>query len=55
MTGQIGKYTLIKTLGSGATCKVKLAQNQETGEKVALKIIKKNIDKSYNEYLVTEI
>lgn len=55
MTGQIGKYVLIKTLGEGATCKVKLAQNQETGEKVALKIIKKNIDKSYSEYLITEI
>ena len=38
------KYQIIKTIGSGASCKVKLATNLETNEEVAIKIINNNMD-----------
>jgi serine/threonine protein kinase len=31
MPSKLGKYTLFRTLGSGAYSKVKLAQDEETG------------------------
>ena len=40
-TTRIGDYNLMKTLGTGTTGKVKLAQNVNTGQFVAIKIIKK--------------
>lgn len=40
-TTEIGDYTLMRTLGSGTTGKVKLAQKNTTHELVAIKIIKK--------------
>jgi BR serine/threonine kinase len=39
---RIGNYVLTRTLGYGATGKVKLAINEETGEEVAIKIISKS-------------
>jgi len=44
MPGTLGKFRILRTLGSGASCKVKLAQNTETGSKVAVKIMKSNLD-----------
>ena len=38
----IGDYKVIRTLGSGTTCKVKLAQNTQDGEYYAIKIVKKS-------------
>jgi len=38
MPSTLGKYTLLKTLGAGAFSKVKLAIDNETQEKVAIKI-----------------
>ncbi len=35
----IGKYTIMRTLGYGGTCKVKLAIDTESGNKVAIKIM----------------
>ena len=35
---RLGKYTILQTLGSGGSCKVKLAED-EHGNKVALKIM----------------
>jgi len=35
-----GRYALVKTVGSGATCKVKLAKDLQTGKTVAVKILK---------------
>ena len=35
----LGNYILGKTLGRGASCKVKMAKNKETGERCALKIL----------------
>ena len=34
----LGKYNIGRTLGSGASSKVKLATDSETGQKVAIKI-----------------
>lgn len=39
---EIGDYILGSTLGSGTTCKVKIAKHKETREQVAVKIIKKS-------------
>jgi len=39
----VGSYILDKTLGVGATGKVKLARHSKTGEKVGVKIIRKDL------------
>mmetsp|Transcript_48395 Transcript_48395/g.96852 ORF Transcript_48395/g.96852 Transcript_48395/m.96852 type:complete len:402 (-) Transcript_48395:16-1221(-) len=39
----VGSYILDKTLGVGATGKVKLAKHSKTGEKVGVKIIRKDL------------
>ncbi|RAL37266.1 hypothetical protein DM860_004188 [Cuscuta australis] len=39
---QLGKYDLGRTIGEGAFAKVKFAENTETGENVAIKILAKN-------------
>ena len=44
MPGKIGRFEVIRTLGSGASCKVKLGLNTETGRKVAIKIMNDNMD-----------
>ena len=43
MDEKIGKYQVIKNLGEGTSAKVKLCINTETGEKVAIKLIKKSL------------
>lgn len=40
---RIGDYVVLKTLGTGATGKVKLARHVHTGQYVALKIVRNNI------------
>jgi len=40
MPGSIDKYTILKTLGEGASCKVKLAKDSESDTKVAIKLLK---------------
>lgn len=42
-TKTIGCYAILKTIGHGSTCKVKLAINVETGESCAIKIINSNV------------
>lgn len=39
---KVGPYVFGKTLGTGSSSKVKLAQNTETGEIVAIKIVRKD-------------
>lgn len=39
---KVGPYVFGKTLGTGSSSKVKLAQNMETGEIVAIKIVRKD-------------
>lgn len=36
---KVGKYELGRTIGEGTFAKVKFAQNTETGESVAMKIV----------------
>ena len=55
MPGIIGRFKILHTLGSGASCKVKLAFDSETGRKVAVKIISDNMDKSLMELVKVEI
>lgn len=41
----IGRYRILKTLGTGASCKVKLAEDTLNGNKrVAVKIMNQNVD-----------
>ena len=57
MRSQLGKYTLLKTLGSGANSKVKLGIDKDTGLYFAVKILKKgnpNLDHKFLELVMTE-
>ena len=40
----LGNYILGKTLGRGASCKVKMAKQKDTGERCALKILEQDQD-----------
>ena len=58
MPSQLGKYTLIRTLGSGANSKVKLGLDKETGQYFAIKILKKgnpNLDIKFLSLVMTEV
>ena len=44
MSTTLGKWTIKRTLGEGASCKVKLAFDPLTKEYAALKIMNENID-----------
>jgi len=55
MTGTIGRYNIIRTLGKGASCKVKLALDTESGRKVAVKIINDNMDANLKKLVMTEV
>jgi serine/threonine protein kinase len=58
MPSQLGKYTLIRTLGSGANSKVKLALDKTTNRYFAVKILKKgnpNLDSKFLELVMTEV
>ena len=58
MPSQLGKYTLVKTLGSGANSKVKLGLDKDTGRYFAIKILKKgnpNLDSKFLELVMTEV
>jgi serine/threonine protein kinase len=41
MPSILGRYTLVKTLGSGANSKVKLGVDKALGQYFAIKILKK--------------
>jgi serine/threonine protein kinase len=43
-TKKIDKYTILRTLGSGGSCKVKLGLDTSTGKKVAVKIMNDHLD-----------
>ena len=55
MPGQIGNYKVIRTLGEGSTCKVKLALDQKTGKKVAIKIMNSDLDQKLKELIMVEV
>lgn len=41
VTKKVGKYEVGRTIGEGTFAKVKFAQNTETGESVAIKVMAK--------------
>ena len=55
MPGKIGKYSVGRTLGSGASCKVKLGLDTDSGRKVAIKIMNKNMDPETTKLVMTEV
>ena len=52
---KLGKYQVLRTLGSGGSCKVKLGYNPETGEKVAIKMMNSDLDAKTQELVLTEV
>lgn len=55
MPGKIGKYRIIRTLGQGASCKVKLGFDMENSKKVAVKLFKENLDDKMKELIINEV
>lgn len=55
MPKSIGCYNIIKPLGEGASCKVKLAVDTRSGTKVAIKLMNDIADKEIHQLLLTEI
>jgi serine/threonine protein kinase len=55
MPGKIGRFEIMRTLGSGASCKVKAGLDTETGRKVAVKIIKDDMDEKMKGLIMTEV
>jgi serine/threonine protein kinase len=50
-----GKYSLIRTIGSGASCKVKLANEIESGRPVAIKIMSDKLDEKLKSLIMNEV
>ena len=56
MSKTIGKYTILRTLGSGGSCKVKLAENTADGnKKVAVKIMNDDMGQEEKALLKNEV
>jgi len=58
MPSKLGKYTLLRTLGSGANSKVKLGVDKDSGRYYAVKILKKgnpNLDHKFLDLVLTEV
>ena len=55
MPGKIGKFEVNRTLGSGASCKVKLGLDTSTGRQVAIKIMNGDMDDSEKKLIMTEV
>ena len=54
-TKKIGKYVIMRTLGSGGSCKVKLGLDTTTGKKVAVKIMNDDLDEKSQELILAEV
>jgi serine/threonine protein kinase len=55
---RVGNYNLLRTIGVGGSCKVKLGQHVLTGEKVAIKLLKKEKVEDYekfSKYFINEL
>lgn len=55
MPGQIGRFQIGRTLGSGASCKVKIGLDTTTKRKVAVKIMNKSLDEETKNLVMTEV
>jgi len=55
MQGKIGVFEIVKTIGTGASCKVKLGIDTRTGKKVAIKVIKNDMEQKLKDLLQVEV
>ncbi len=58
MPSTLGPYKLLRTLGTGANSKVKLAEHKDTAQKAAIKILKKGdprLDPEFLKLVMTEV
>lgn len=55
MPGTIGRFQVLRTLGSGASCKVKLGIDSESGRKVAIKVMHQNMSEQDKKLVMTEV
>jgi len=55
MPGTLGNFKILRQLGKGASCKVKLAQDLSTGRKCAVKIMNDNMDHSMKQLVLNEV
>lgn len=55
MQGKLGDFDIIKTIGTGASCKVKLGIDAKTGKKVAIKIMNPNLSEKDKNLLKNEL
>ena len=55
MPGYIGTIQILRTIGSGSSCKVKLGLDSQTGRKCAVKILADDIDSKTKELVMTEV
>ena len=55
MPGTLDNYRVLRTLGSGASCKVKLGEEIESGKKVAIKIMSPDMDLDTQNLVLTEL
>ena len=55
MPGKIGRFEVNRTMGTGASCKVKAGLDTETGRKVAIKIMNDGLDSKMKELIMTEV
>jgi serine/threonine protein kinase len=46
---------VLRTLGSGASCKVKLGVDTESGRKVAIKVMNQNMSEQDKKLVMTEV
>ena len=52
---RLGKYQILRTLGSGGSCKVKLGIDTRNGKKVAIKVIKNDMEQKLKDLLQVEV
>lgn len=52
---RIKNYIILKTLGFGGTCKVKLGVHETTGKHVAVKIMKDDLEDDVIKYVRCEV
>jgi serine/threonine protein kinase len=55
MVGTIKNFECVSTLGSGASCKVKLAIDKNSGRKVAVKIMNDSMSSEMKKLVITEV
>ena len=55
MPGSLGKWSVLRTIGTGGSCKVKLGNDPQTNTKVAIKIMNDDLGQQAKDLLQTEI